>query len=386
MWQRELGHDLKKALKNFPSLVLTGPRRSGKTFLLKNLLPSANYVLLEDPDVLARVKADPRAFLDSLNLPVILDEIQNAPELLPFIRSRIDVAPKRKMGQWLITGSQEFSIMKNVTESMTGRAAIFQLLPLSLSETPKVSPLLGGFPEVLKKPTLKSIWFRSYLQTYIERDIREIINVKDIGSYRAFVQMLAQRNGQILNKSDLAAPAAVKVPTIGQWLSTLEITNQIYLLRPYFNNYEKRILKSPKVYFTDSGLLCSLLGITTQQQLVTSPFAGFIFECFVLSEILKSQINQGQAKEVYYFRDEVGLEIDFIVPRKNNVLELMEVKFTKTPTPQMTKNLLALGSRIKDKKVKYSLVHNGATLDNQVLVNSVKAYNVKTYFSSVSKN
>lgn len=380
MWQRKLTPELTKALKQFPAIVLTGPRRTGKTFLLRHLLPKAQYILLEDPDLLARVKADPRAFLDSITLPVIIDEIQNAPELLPYIRARIDTAKNQKKGQWLITGSQEFSVMKNVTESMTGRAAIFQLLPISLSESSKTSPLLGGFPEVLKRPSHKSVWFRSYLQTYIERDIRQIINVKDISAYRLFIQMLAQRNGQVLNRSDLAAPVGVKVPTISQWLSTLEITNQIYIVRPYFNNYEKRLIKSPKIYFTDSGLLCFLLGISTLSQLNSSPFAGFIYEAFVLSEILKSQINQGQQKEVYYFRDEVGLEVDFLVPRKNNSLELLEIKYTKTPVPKMAQNMLALSKKMTDKNLKLTLIHTGTSVDEQILVNNVLAYNHETYF------
>ncbi|MEK6628392.1 MAG: ATP-binding protein [Bdellovibrionota bacterium] len=379
MWQRDLANRLDKALKNFSAIVLTGPRRAGKTFLLKSLRPKAQYVLLEDPDIITRAKSDPRAFLESLRFPVILDEIQNCPELLPYIRTIID--SKNKKGQWLITGSQEFSIMKGVTESMTGRAAIFQLLPLSYHETKQTSPLIGGFPEILKRKALKNDWFRSYLQTYIERDIREIINVKDMSSYRLFIQLLAQRNGQVLNKSDLAAPVGVKVPTIAHWLSALEITNQIYFVRPYFNNYEKRLIKSPKIYFLDSGLLCHILNIQTEADLVRHPYAGFVFEAYVLSELLKSQINKGAAKEVYYFRDESGLEIDFMVPRKNNHLELIEVKYTKTPLPAMVQNLISLNKKIKDKTTILSLIHNANSVDNEILTQNVTAYNHKTYFS-----
>lgn len=380
MWSRKLSKELIHGLKSFPCVVLTGPRRAGKTFLLRKLLPQAQYVLLEDPDVLLRVKNDPRAFLEGLKAPVIIDEIQNAPELLPYIRSMIDLDKKHRKGQWLITGSQEFSIMKGVTESMTGRAAIFQLLPLSMSEAKAVSPLLGGFPEVLKTPKMKKTWFRSYLQTYIERDIREIINVKDMGSYRLFMQMLAQRNGQVLNKSDLAAPSGVKVPTITQWLSTLEITNQIYLVKPFYNNFEKRLVKSPKVYFLDSGLLCFMLGIHSLSDLQNSPFAGFVFESFVLSELLKSQINSGLAKEVYFLRDDAGLEIDFIVPRGNQQIELIETKFSKTPVPAMINNIKSLKKNIKKEKVKATLIHIGTSIDGQKLTEDIWAYNFQTYF------
>jgi len=388
MWDRELSSELRKALKQFPAIVLTGPRRAGKTFLLRNLVPDASYCLLEDPDVLARAKADPRAFLSSLRLPVILDEIQNCPELLPFIRTRIDLRSDsagskgggKKFGNWLITGSQEFPIMKGVTESMAGRAAVFHLLPLSFRETGKTSPLLGGFPEVLKKSSGRQTWFRSYLQTYIERDIREIINVRDMGAYRVFIQMLAQRNGHVLNKSEIAAPVGVKVPTITQWLSTLEITNQIVLVKPYFRNFEKRLIKSPKLYFLDSGLLCHLLNIRTQTELDEHPANGFIFESYLVSELLKSQINRGEAREVYYFRDETGLEVDFLVPRKNQTLELIEAKYSQTIYPNMAKNLLSLRKNMVGVRTLLTLIHRGKPPDQQKLVDDVMAYSYQSYF------
>jgi uncharacterized protein len=384
MYKRELSKQILKASKSFSAIVITGPRRAGKTYLLKKLFPKAQYVLLEDPDTLMRAKTDPRAFLDSIRTPVIMDEIQNAPELLSYIRSLIDRTNKK--GQWFITGSQEFSIMKGVTESMAGRAAIFQLLPLSFKETQKTAPLLGGFPEVIKKSSMRREWFRSYLQTYIERDIREIINVKDIGAYRLFIQLLAQRNGQVLNKSEIAAPVGVKVPTITQWLSTLEITNQIFLLKPYYNNYEKRLIKSPKLYFLDSGLLCYLLNIQTERDLKNSPIGGFVFESYILSELIKNQINQGLSCEVYYFRDEAGLEVDFMIPRKNHTLELIEVKFSKTPVPSMASNIISLSKKIKDKSTELTLIHEGRSVDNQLLVDGVRGYHYKTYFLEKSRS
>jgi len=388
MWDRELSPEIKKALKQFPAIILTGPRRAGKTFLLRKLVPEATYCLLEDPDVLARAKADPRGFLESLSLPVILDEIQNCPELLPFIRTRIDTRSestgtttgRKKFGNWLITGSQEFPIMKGVTESMAGRAAIFHLLPLSFSETTKTSPLLGGFPEVLTKPAGRQTWFRSYLQTYIERDIREIINVRDMGAYRIFIQMLAQRNGHVLNKSEIAAPVGVKVPTITQWLSTLEVTNQIVLVKPYFRNFEKRLIKSPKLYFLDSGLLCHLLNIRTQTELDAHPASGFIFESYLASEIIKSQINQGESREIYYFRDETGLEVDFLVPRKNQTLELIEAKYSQTIYPAMVKNLISLRKNMGETPTRLTLIHRGKAPDRQKLVDDVTAYSYQSYF------
>ena len=189
-----------KAARSFPAVVITGPRRSGKTTILRKLFPRATYVLLEDPDIRARAQADPRALLDELRLPVLFDEIQNVPELFAWVRSRIDAKP-REMGQWLFTGSQEAPLMKGVTESMAGRAAILQLLPLSVGETDRVTLLHGGYPEVLARPADRDLWFSSYLQTYLERDVRALTNVRDLNTFRRFLSMLASRHGQILNKT-----------------------------------------------------------------------------------------------------------------------------------------------------------------------------------------
>ncbi len=216
--------------------MLTGPRRSGKTTLLRNLFPSSQYVLLEDPDVQVRVRSDPRAFLEALRPPVVFDEIQNTPELLDYVRTLIDSHPRR-MGQWLFTGSQEAPLMRGISESMAGRAAVLQLPPFSVAETPKVTLLHGGFPEVLARPKSRDLWFASYLQTYLERDVRSITNVRDLGTFRRFLALLASRHGQVLNKTDLAAPLGVTVPTITDWLHILEVTGQIILVPPYFANF-----------------------------------------------------------------------------------------------------------------------------------------------------
>src|SRR5712671_3680704 len=277
---RKLGTTLQVASRHFPAVVITGPRRAGKTTLLRQLFPKAQYVLLEDPDIQGRIRSDPRTFLEELRPPVVFDEIQNAPELLSYVRTLVDAAPRR-MGQWLFTGSQEAPLMQGISESMAGRAAILQLLPFSLSETKKVTLLHGGFPEVLARPKARSLWFASYMQTYLERDVRAITNVRDLATFRRFLALLASRHGQILNKTDLAAPLGVTVPTIGDWLHILEVTGQIILVPPYFENFGKRLIKSPKVYLGDSGLACHLLGITSPSDLERSPFLGALFEGFV---------------------------------------------------------------------------------------------------------
>ena len=359
--RRQIVPLLLSALHRFPAVVVTGPRRSGKTTLLRTTLPRAQYVLLEDPDIQDRIRRDPRAFIEGLKPPVIFDEIQNTPQLLDYVRTLVDAHP-RKMGQWLFTGSQEAPLMQGITESMAGRAAILQLLPFSLAETPKTDMLLGGFPEVVLHPRGRELWFASYLQTYIERDVRLITNVRDLAGFRRFLSLLASRHGQMLNRSDLAAPLGVTVPTISEWLRILEITGQIILVPPYFENFGKRLVKSPKVYWGDAGLACHLLGIQSQAELDRSPFLGSIFEGFVASEILKSQINRGQRKELYYFRDQQGLEIDFLIPQPNARFWLVEAKASKTVQPSMAGPMLSLARIAKDRATRRIVVYRKSRL------------------------
>jgi predicted AAA+ superfamily ATPase len=353
---RQIVPVLHAAIRRFPAVVITGPRRSGKTTLLRTAVPRAQYILLEDPDIQDRIRRDPRSFIEGLKPPVIFDEIQNTPQLLDYVRTLVDAHP-RKMGQWLFTGSQEAPLMQGITESMAGRAAILQLLPFSHNETAKADPLLGGFPEVVLRPRGRELWFASYLQTYIERDVRLITNVKDLAGFRRFMSLLASRHGQMLNRTDLAAPLGVTVPTIAEWLRILEITGQVILVPPYFENFGKRLVKSPKIYWGDAGLACHLLGIQTQAELDRSPFLGPIVEGFVASEILKSQINRGQRKEIYYFRDQQGLEVDFLIPQPNARFWLVEAKASKTVQPSMAAPMGSLARVANDRVARRIVVY-----------------------------
>ncbi|OGL14570.1 MAG: hypothetical protein A3K12_01435 [Candidatus Rokubacteria bacterium RIFCSPLOWO2_12_FULL_71_19] len=353
---RLLGEEIRRAARHFPALIVTGPRRAGKTTLLRRLFPGATYRLLEDPDVVARIRSDPRAFMEELRPPAILDEIQNTPEVLGYVRTRIDAAPRRA-GQWILTGSQDAPLMQRVTESLAGRAAVFQLLPLSTRETNKVSLLRGGFPEVLARPSAAPVWLRSYVQTYLERDVRSVTAIRDLATFRRFLALLASRCGQILNRTDLAAPLGVSVPTVSQWLSVMEVTAQIILVPPFFENFGKRLVKSPKLYFLDSGLACHLLGVESERELNRSPFLGAIFEGFVASEILKAQIGAGRPRQLYYFRDQQGLEVDFVVPAGQRRLVLVEAKASRTVVPQMAAPLDRLSAAATRHQVNRFLVY-----------------------------
>ena len=271
--QRELESQVIFASRSVPAVILTGPRRAGKTWLLRHLFPKATYRLFEDPDIVSRFRQDPQGFLDELRLPAILDEIQHVPELFAFVRSRIDREP-RCAGRWFLTGSQETGLMRNVTETLAGRAAVLQLWPMSVRETDKVCLLRGGYPEVLARPRASALWFSSYLQTYLERDVRSAANVQDLMTFWRFLALVASRHGQVLNKTDLAAPLGMSVPGIGRWLDILEATAQILIVPPYFENLGKRLIKSPKVYVADAGLACHLLGIESRSELLKSPFRG----------------------------------------------------------------------------------------------------------------
>jgi predicted AAA+ superfamily ATPase len=290
------------------------------------------------------------------------------------------------MGQWLFTGSQEAPLMQGITESMAGRAAILQLLPFSIVETAKVNTLHGGFPEVLARPKSRALWFASYLQTYLERDVRAITNVRDLVTFRRFLALLASRHGQTLNKTDLAAPLGVSVPTISEWLHVLEITSQIIVVPPYFENLGKRLIKTPKVYWGDSGLACYLLGITSEAELQRSPFLGQLFEGFVAAEILKSQVNQGGRKELYYFRDQQGLEVDFLLPKPNAGLWLIECKAGKTVRPAMAGPLLALRRTLERRPTRLIVVHgkSRSAQDTRAVASGVEAIELERFVASLS--
>lgn len=369
MKYRILTKTIKKAIKSFPTAVVTGPRQSGKTTLLKNLFRHTyKYINLEDPDTRMRAKEDPRTFLEQCREPTILDEIQYVPELLPYIKTRID--EKRKAGSWILTGSQNFILMQGVSESLAGRAAVLSLLPFSLAERidcgekslsavsllkklntvqqqgnkniPNLAQLIlrGNYPEIASRPSVnKELWCGSYIATYLERDIRNLSNLGDLSQFERFLRVCATRNGQILNISELAREIGISVTTAKRWISLLETGYQIYLLYPYYKNIGKRLVKSPKIYFNDTALVCYLLGLRDQQTLLNSPYFPHIFESLVIVDFWKRFLHFGQMPSLYYLRTRDGLEVDLVL-EEGQKLYLFEIKSSATITPKHASSLV----------------------------------------------
>jgi predicted AAA+ superfamily ATPase len=269
--------------------------------------------------------------------------------------------------------------MRGVTESLAGRAAILHLLPFSTAESPRVSLRRGGYPEVVARPGAASLWFRSYVQTYLERDVRAVTGIRDLATFRRFLALVASRMGQLLNKTELAAPLGVSVPTVTQWLSILEVTGQILLVPPFFESFGKRLIKSPKLYFVDSGLACHLLGIETERALAASPFLGPLFEGFVAAEIAKTQTAAGRRPELYHFRDQQGLEVDLVVPTGHRKLLLIEAKASRTVRPGDAEPLVRLSRAVARYSVERLVVHRPgpSTAAGEALRPGVRAIGVE---------
>jgi len=335
---------LHRYAKGFPVICITGPRQSGKTTLAKLAFPKKQYFSLEDPDTALLVRSDPRGFLDTWPGGLILDEAQYLPELFTYIKTVVDKDPKP--GKYIITGSQQFSLMAKITESLAGRAAFLTLLPFSLSElgfmshneNPWELMLKGMYPPLYDRDISTHDFYSAYIASYVERDLRQLINIKDLHSFQSFIKFCASRIGGILNLSSLASDCGITHNTAKAWISVLEISNIIYLLKPYYRNFGKRLIKSPKMYFTDPGLACRLLGIQTTEQLFLSPMRGGLFEGFIISELIKNRLNRGEAPEIWFWRDNTGMEIDCLLMEGSQLLAL-EIKSGKTFNDEMLDGL-----------------------------------------------
>lgn len=365
MIKREAEKKIVELKTKYPVILVTGPRQSGKTTLVKKLFPDYDYRNLENPDVRSAAKDDPKKFLKTNSKSkLIIDEIQEVPELASYIQSEVD--EQQIMSQFVITGSQNFQISQTVSQSLAGRVAQFELLPLNYSELVQVADLginelmlSGSYPGKYTREINTTDFYRDYVNTYITRDVRTLQNIGDLSNFFRFMQLLAGRTGHIFNSNELATAVGVDYKTIQKWFSVLEASYIVFRLEPYYENFGKRLIKSPKIYFNDTGIVNYLLGIDKEIELATHPLYGNIFENFVVSEKLKSIWNTRVNEKIFFWRDNNGIEVDLLVD-KGSEKELVEVKSTQTYKSEMLKGITSVGSLLSEKyKINGYLVYQG---------------------------
>jgi predicted AAA+ superfamily ATPase len=339
MFDRFLSPTLLRLAAGFPIVAVTGPRQSGKTTLVRRVFPDKAYVSLEDPAERAFAAEDPRGFLARFSGGAIFDEAQRWPDLFSYLQGMVDA--ERFSGRFVLTGSQHFGLLSGVTQSLAGRVGLTRLLPLALGELPVTHVdalgldglmLRGLYPALHAQPVLPEDWFASYVATYVERDVRQVLNVQDLSTFQRFLRLCAARSGQLLNLSALASETGISHSTARAWLSVLEASDLVFLLPPYHRNFGKRLVKSPKLYLVDVGLACWLLGIRSVEVLNLHPLRGALFETWVVSEFLKARLNAGQPADLYFWRDNNGLEADLVFEVEGR-LQPVEIKSGRTVTP-----------------------------------------------------
>jgi hypothetical protein len=345
MIKRSLKSDLEKNFKNYPIISVNGPRQSGKTTLVKECFPNASYVNLESPDSRSFAIDDPKNFLSNYSdRPLIIDEVQRVPELFSYIQAISD--ERGSSGQFILTGSHNILLHQGISQSLAGRVALFTLFPLEISELGKdyqrktldEQLLYGFYPRIYDKNLDPVKWYNDYVETYLEKDVRELKNISDLHQFYKFLQLCAGRTGQILNTDALASSVGVSHNTIVSWLSLLEASYIIFFLQPYYRNFNKRLTKSPKIHFYDSGLVCSLLNIKTTEQLFVHPLKGSIFESYVISEVVKNFYHHAEKPVIYYWLDKSQREIDFLIENGQDI-SLIEVKSGETFASDYFKNI-----------------------------------------------
>lgn len=375
---REIYNELLESCHSFPVVTITGPRQSGKTTLLKNAFPDKKYLSLEDPDIRQMAVSDPRTFLNQSDGGLIIDEIQRVLELVSYIQGIVDKL--QIPGYYILSGSQQFELSQTISQSLAGRTAILRLLPFSIQEiqviaaNSTIEELLfkGFYPRIYNQPPVNPArYYSSYLETYIERDLRQLINVKDLRQFELFVRLCAGRVGQIFVASNLANEVGVSVPTIQSWLSILEASYVVYLLQPFHANINKRLTKSPKLFFYDVGLATFLAGINESYQILTSPMKGPLFENLVVMEALKSKYNRFKPYQLCYYRDSNNNEVDLILDFTTH-LDAVEIKSSQTFDKSFLKGLNYIRGILPEKIRNTTVCYSGdieQTIDGTKLVN-----------------
>lgn len=334
MIDRKLKDSIKENIAYFPIVTVTGPRQSGKTTLIRTMFPDMPYYSLENPDTLAMAMNDPMAFLMQHSEGMVLDEVQNAPQLLSYLQGVVDEHRDRK---YILSGSSQFSLQNSISQSLAGRTAVLELLPVSLAELNGIAPLddpdhltfSGFYPAVMAGDNVPHLFYPAYVRTYLERDVRSLLQVKDLYRFQTFLRLCAGRVGSLFNASELSNEVGVSVNTVLSWLSILQASYIVFLLHPYFENSRKRLTKTPKLYFHDTGLACYLLGIGSEQQLATDRMRGHLFENMVIADIVKRFSNEGRVPELMFYRDSNGNEVDLLVA-KGQAIEAYEIKSSAT--------------------------------------------------------
>lgn len=377
--QRQIAPIIKAQKSKFPVLALTGPRQSGKTTLLKELFGDYRYVSLENPNIRSFALDDPIGFLNQYNQKVILDEVQRAPELFSYIQERVDQS--KLMGQYILSGSQNFHLLNSITQTLVGRVALFKLLPLDFNEL-KRSDLLadtytqacvkGLYPAIFDRDIDPVIFYANYIQTYIEKDVTELLNIKDLKVFRTFLSLCAARAGQLLNFSALANECDISHNTAKAWLSILESSYIVFLLQPYHQNFNKRLIKSPKLYFYDTGLLTHLLGIRAAEELELNRLKGNIFENMILAEFQKQNQHLYLHQDHYFWQDSNAHEVDLLM-KKGQDFSIFEIKATQTISTALFKEMDRFEEIAKPAQVNKTLVYGGS--ENQKRTN----YNVLSW-------
>jgi predicted AAA+ superfamily ATPase len=366
MINRELASIIIKLRSQFPVIMLTGPRQSGITTLLKSIYTDIPYVSLEDIDIRNNAIGDPRGFLNNYPQGAVLDEAQRAPELFSYIQGIVD---SNKDAHFVLSGSQNFLLLQNITQSLAERAAILKLLPFGLSELHTESIVFDNYEEVIYKGLYPGLYDReiepnyfypSYIGTYIERDVRQIKNIENLNSFSNFLRLCAGRTGQIINLNSLAVDAGISPNTAKSWLSILEASYIIYYLQPYYKNFNKRITKSPKLYFYDTGLVCSLLGIDSAEQVKTYHSKGALFENLIITELIKSRFHRGENPRFYFWQNKTKQEIDLIVENNDNPIPY-EIKSGMTMNDSYFTNLNYWRKITGEKSENLNIIYGGET-------------------------
>lgn len=385
MFKRDISTELQSLANDYPVVTVIGPRQSGKTTLVRQVFPTKAYASLEDPDTRALAASDPRGFLERFPQGGVLDEIQRAPDLLSYIQTIAD--EKEEKGLFILTGSHQLELHQAITQSLAGRTALLTLLPMSLKELTQAgfhlpldqAILKGGYPRIFKDHLDPTKAYRNYFQTYVERDLRQLIQLKDLSQFERFIRICAGRVGQEINLQQIGGEVGISSHTVKEWISILEASFIVLRLQPYFENFGKRLTKSSKLYFCDVGLATYLLGIENETQISRDPLRGHLVENLILLELIKTRVNRGLDPQLYYYRDVQKNEVDVIFKQGHDLIPI-EIKASRTYHSEFLRSIQFFQKLVGDRAPKGYLIYSG---DQEQKIGSIQLINYKNSASCV---